>query len=130
MLDLCLMHYLLSSDGKAMRHSWTYSKNTGQFVNIQKWLFKVFMNIFVFLQFGWKFAKNKKIRLYNWIGKNVTLLLIYNYQYTWFLLSIWCLTFLAPISQNGQTHSNNSSGICRWIVWVCLTILWDWCLKR
>ena len=30
---------------------------------------------------------------------------------------------------NGQTHSNNSSAICRRIVWVCLTILWDWRLK-
>ena len=28
------------------------------------------------------------------------------------------LTLLAPISQNGQTHSNNSSAICQRIVWV------------
>ena len=28
------------------------------------------------------------------------------------------LTLLAPISQNGQTHSNNSSAIWRRIVWV------------
>ena len=34
-----------------------------------------------------------------------------------------------PIPQNGQTHSNNSSAICRSIVWVCLTILWNWHLK-
>ena len=34
-----------------------------------------------------------------------------------------------PISQNGQTHSNNSLANCRRIVWVCLTILWDWHLK-
>ena len=33
------------------------------------------------------------------------------------------------IPQNGQTHSNNSLGICRQIVWVCLTILWGWRLK-
>ena len=33
------------------------------------------------------------------------------------------------ISQNGQTHSNNSSEICRRIVRVCLTILWYSCLK-
>ena len=39
------------------------------------------------------------------------------------------LTLSAPISQNGQTHSNNSSAICRRIVWVCLAILWDWRLK-
>ena len=39
------------------------------------------------------------------------------------------LTLSAPISQNGQTHSNNSSAIPRRIVWVCLTILWDWRLK-
>ena len=39
-------------------------------------------------------------------------------------LNIW-----VPISQNGQTHSNNSSADYRRIVWVCLTILWDWCLK-
>ena len=34
-----------------------------------------------------------------------------------------------PISQSGQTHSNNSSANWRRIVWVCLTILWDWRLK-
>ena len=34
-----------------------------------------------------------------------------------------------PISQNGQTHSNNTSAICRRIVWVCLTILWNWRLR-
>ena len=31
--------------------------------------------------------------------------------------------------QNGQIHLNNSSAIYRQIVQVCLTILWDWCLK-
>ena len=36
---------------------------------------------------------------------------------------------LIPIPQNGQTHSNNSSANCRRIVWVCLAILWNWCLK-
>ena len=35
------------------------------------------------------------------------------------------LILLAPISQNGHTHSK----ICRRIVWVCLTIFWDWRLK-
>ena len=30
------------------------------------------------------------------------------------------LTFLTPVSQNGQTHSNNSSVNCRRIVWVCV----------
>ena len=39
------------------------------------------------------------------------------------------LTLSAAIPQNGQTHSNNLSAICRRIVWVCLTILWNWCLK-
>ena len=45
------------------------------------------------------------------------------------------LTFhlsINPLSanpQNGQTQSNNSSRICRRIVWVCLTILWSWRLK-
>ena len=39
------------------------------------------------------------------------------------------LTLWAPISQNGQTQSNNSPKNCRRIVWVCLTILWDWRLK-
>ena len=39
------------------------------------------------------------------------------------------LTLSAPIPQNDQTHSNNSSAICRRIIWVCLTILWIWCLK-
>ena len=41
----------------------------------------------------------------------------------------FALTLYAPISQNGQTHSNNSSANCRRIVWVFLTILWDWRLK-
>ena len=36
---------------------------------------------------------------------------------------------LSANSQNGQTHSNNSSANCRRIVWVYLTILWDWHLK-
>ena len=31
--------------------------------------------------------------------------------------------------QNGKPHSNNSSPNCRWIVSVCLTILWVWRLK-
>ena len=39
------------------------------------------------------------------------------------------LPLYAPISQNGQTHSNNSSGNCRRIALVCFTILWDWRLK-
>ena len=39
------------------------------------------------------------------------------------------LTLWAPIPQNSQTPSNNLSAICRRIVWVCLTILWDWRLK-
>ena len=37
------------------------------------------------------------------------------------------ISLLSAILQNGQTHSNNSSA---WrIVWVCLTILWNWCFK-
>ena len=39
------------------------------------------------------------------------------------------LTLLVPISQNGQTHSNNLSAICQQIVWKCFTILWEWRLK-
>ena len=39
------------------------------------------------------------------------------------------LTLSASILQNGQTHANNSSAICRRIVWVCLTILSDCRLK-
>ena len=35
------------------------------------------------------------------------------------------LTASIVISQNRQTHSNNSSAIWRRIVWVCLAILWD-----
>ena len=35
------------------------------------------------------------------------------------------LTLYAPTPQNGQTHSNNLVAICRRIVWLCLTILWD-----
>ena len=34
-----------------------------------------------------------------------------------------------PIPQNGQIHSNNLSAICQPIVWVWLTILWNWRLK-
>ena len=43
--------------------------------------------------------------------------------------NIFLLTLQAPISQNGQTRSSDSSVICRQIVLVCLTILWDWRLK-
>ena len=39
------------------------------------------------------------------------------------------LTISAPTQQNGQIHSNNLPAICRRIVWVSLTILWDWHLK-
>ena len=39
------------------------------------------------------------------------------------------LTLHAPIQQNGQTHSKNSSANCRRIAWACLTILWNWHLK-
>ena len=39
------------------------------------------------------------------------------------------LTLFVPIPQNGDTHSKNSSAICRQIVWVCLTILWGWRIK-
>ena len=38
--------------------------------------------------------------------------------------SLLKVSSLSSISQNGQTHSNNSSAIC-----VCLAILWDWRLK-
>ena len=31
--------------------------------------------------------------------------------------------------QNDQAHSNNSSAVCRPIVWACLTILWGVALK-
>ena len=49
--------------------------------------------------------------------------------YSWKTAMQICLTLKAPIPKNGQTHSNNSSAICRRIVWVCLTILWNWRLK-
>ena len=39
------------------------------------------------------------------------------------------LNLYEPISQNGQTYSNNLLGICWQIAWVCLAILWDWRLK-
>ena len=39
------------------------------------------------------------------------------------------LSLQAPIQQNCQTYSNNSSAISRRIVWVRLTILWYWRLK-
>ena len=44
-------------------------------------------------------------------------------------LSKTLLTLQALTPQNGQTHSNNLSAICRQIVWVCLTILRGWLLK-
>ena len=37
--------------------------------------------------------------------------------------NVQVLTLYAPISQNGQTHSNNSSANCRWIAWV----VWPFC---
>ena len=41
-----------------------------------------------------------------------------------------CCIILNPLSPNPtKTHSNNSSGNCQGIVWVCLTILWNWRLK-
>ena len=43
--------------------------------------------------------------------------------------AVLLLTLWAPIPQNGQTHSNNSSEICQRIVWVCLIILWNWRVK-
>ena len=46
-------------------------------------------------------------------------------SYPWF----WLVNPLSANPQNGQTHSNNSSEISRRIVWVCLTILWNWHLK-
>ena len=39
------------------------------------------------------------------------------------------MAILRANPKNGQTHSNNSSAICRRIVLVCLTILWNWHLK-
>ena len=50
--------------------------------------------------------------------------------WVWFCLFIYIwgifLIFYTPISQNGQTRSNNWLENCQGIVWVCLTILWDW----
>ena len=37
--------------------------------------------------------------------------------------------FKCQLHKNDQTHSKNSSPICRWIVWVCLNILWGWRLR-
>ena len=39
------------------------------------------------------------------------------------------LTLKTQIPQNSQTDSNNSSANCQRIVWVCLTILWNWRLN-
>ena len=39
-----------------------------------------------------------------------------------------CLTLWAPISQNVQIHSNNSSAIADKL-FECFTILWGWHLK-
>ena len=35
-----------------------------------------------------------------------------------------------PVPQNGQTHSKNSSAICRQIFWLCLTIFFGLALKN
>ena len=43
-----------------------------------------------------------------------------------------CPVIFNPLSanpKNGQTLSNNSSTICWRIVWMCLTILWNWQLE-
>ena len=69
----------------------------------------------------------KRISNYLWCPTRIItgLLLLRNFDET----NLPFLTLKAPISQNAQTHSNNSSANCRRIVWVCMTILWDWRLK-
>ena len=47
-----------------------------------------------------------------------------------FCIVIYDVNPLTPIPQNGQTHSNNSLANRRRIVWVCLTILWNWRKKK
>ena len=56
--------------------------------------------------------------LFFWDHPKITQLFLIN--------SMSSLTPEAPIPQNGQTQSNNSSANCRQIVWVCLTNLWNW----
>ena len=61
------------------------------------------------------FCSYSSLQLFTYCSQNVSFQVI--------------LTLYAPIPQNGHTHSNNSSAICQWIVWMCLTILWVWRLK-
>ena len=49
-----------------------------------------------------------------------------------FIILLMTYEYADTLSANhakGQTHSNNSSAIPRGILWVYLTILWDWHLK-
>ena len=83
----------------------------------------------------WNFnlLKNKRKLMYYENGAVLLMgtvpLIISSYEnvnsYPWF----WLVHPLSANPQNGQTHSNNSSEISRRIVWVCLTILWNWHLK-
>ena len=83
----------------------------------------------------WNFnlLKNKRKLMYYENGAVLLMgavpLIISSYEnvnsYPWF----WLVNPLSANPQNGQTHSNNSSEISRRIVWVCLTILWNWHLK-
>ena len=83
----------------------------------------------------WNFnlLKNKRKLMYYENGAVLLMgtvpLIISSYEnvnsYPWF----WLVNPLSANPQNGQTHSNNSSEIRRRIVWVCLTILWNWHLK-
>ena len=45
------------------------------------------------------------------------------------LEQIFKLNLLSANPTKCQTHSSNSSAISRRIIWVCLTILWNWRLK-
>ena len=83
----------------------------------------------------WNFnlLKNKRKLMYYENGAVLLMgtvpLIISSYEnvnsYPWF----WLVHPLSANPQNGQKHSNNSSEISRRIVWVCLTILWNWHLK-
>ena len=45
------------------------------------------------------------------------------------LLNSILLTLKRQFYKVVKHTQNNSWAICQRIVWVCLTILWDWCLK-
>ena len=80
----------------------------------------------------WNLVRLSRLIICQWLFtcyKSTLEILEKGVKYSKLLIKL-ILILETPISQNGQTHSNNSSAIYRRIVWACLTILWGWCLKN